>query len=84
MGKSHERLVRRGGGRCGVMTHRALPRRATMLREAIRCYSPEIARASSRAEDVVAFIDAGQEDVTEVDGPDAIIDFLEAEDVLFE
>jgi len=37
--------------------------------------------ALSRAEDVVAPRQCGQEDVAEVDGPDAVIDFLEAEDV---
>ena len=36
----------------------------------------------SRADDVVTFVDPGQEDVAEVDGPDAIVDFLEAEDLL--
>ena len=47
--------------------------------------SPESgARGASRADEVVAFIDAGEEDVAEVDGPDPIIDFLEAEDVLLE
>src|SRR5207245_4062918 len=50
----------------------------------LRCCALQSPLALSRAEEVVAFIDAGQEDVTEVDGPDPIIDFLEAEDVLLE
>jgi hypothetical protein len=37
-----------------------------------------------RADDVVAFIDAGQEDAAEVDGPDPVLDFLEADDLLLE
>ena len=40
--------------------------------------------APSRVDDVVAFIDARQEDIAEVDGPDPIVDFLEAEDLLLE
>ena len=46
---------------------------------------PEIAPAGhSRADDIVAFVDARQEDVAEVDGPYPIIDLLEADDVLLE
>jgi len=41
-------------------------------------------RGASRAEDRVAFVDPREEDVAEVDGPDPISDFLEAEDVLLE
>jgi hypothetical protein len=35
-------------------------------------------------DDVVTFVDARQPDVAEVDRPDSIIDFLEAEDLLLE
>src|SRR2546428_13807699 len=38
----------------------------------------------SGAEDVVAFVDAGEEDLAEVDGPDAVADLLEADGVLLE
>ena len=67
------------------MTHRAPARRATMMSVAIPWIPPKADPAApSRADDVVAFIDAGQEDVAEVDGPDAILDLLEAEDLLLE
>lgn len=42
------------------------------------------APASSCAQDVVAFIGPGQQDVAEVDGPDAVIHLLEADDMLLE
>jgi hypothetical protein len=67
-----------------MMTHRALPRRATKRSGAIPEYPLKSSPAPSCAEDVVTFIDPGQEDVAEVDGPDAIVDFLEAEDMLLE
>ena len=35
-------------------------------------------------EDVVPFVDTRQEDVAEVDGPDSVGHFLEAEDLLLE
>ncbi len=41
-------------------------------------------RGASRADDIVVFVDPRKEDVAEVDGPDPITDFLEAEDVLLE
>ena len=40
--------------------------------------------APSCAEEIVAFIDAGQEDVAEIDGPDPIGDVLEADHLLLE
>ena len=68
-----------------MMTHRAQPRRATMRSRAIPWYPPRSAPAApSCADDVVAFIDAGEEDVAEVDGPDPIVDFLEADNLLLE
>lgn len=47
---------------------------------------PPTARAArpSRVDDVVALIDARQENVAEVDGPQPIIDLLEAADVLLQ
>src|SRR4029077_7684914 len=68
-----------------AMTHRALPRRAAMTSVAI----PVIPRTRSRvaplrADDVVTFVDAGEQDVAEVERPDAVINFLEADDLLLE
>jgi hypothetical protein len=40
--------------------------------------------ALSRADDVVAVVDASQEHVTKVDGPDPVVDCLEAEELLLE
>lgn len=42
------------------------------------------AAAPSSLEHIVAFIDAGEEDVAAVEGPDPIVDFLEAQDLLLE
>jgi hypothetical protein len=33
---------------------------------------------------VVAFIDAGQQDIAEMDGPDAVVHFFESDDMLLE
>jgi len=41
-------------------------------------------RRPSRAENVVAFIDSGEEDVAEGEGPDPNVDFIEVQDVLLE
>ena len=48
------------------MTHRALPLRATMITVGIPWYAPERGGGGTLgAEDVVAFIDAGQQDAAE-------------------
>jgi hypothetical protein len=41
-------------------------------------------KSTSSANDKVAFIEPGQEHLAEVDGPDAIVDLVEADGVLFE
>ena len=46
--------------------------------------SPAIGPAAPSCAEDVAFIDAGEEDVAEVDGPDPIVDLVEADNLLLE
>lgn len=67
------------------MTHRAPLRSAAIITAGIRWYPLKAASAApSWAENVVTFIDAGQENIAEVERPDPVINLVEADDLLLE